>query len=176
MKYVALLRGINAGKNRRIDMKELKLIFESIGCENVSTYINSGNVIFESNLDKIDIQNKIELVLNEKFEFNVPTLVKTKQELEKIADLIPEDWVNDSAQKTDVAFLFSEVDYPEIIDDLPVKKEYMEINYASGIIFWNVTRENYNKSHLNKIISHKIYKLMTVRNVNTVRILNKLLQ
>ena len=129
MKYVALLRGINAGKNRRIDMKELKLIFESIGCENVSTYINSGNVIFESNLDKIDIQNKIELVLNEKFEFNVPTLVKTKQELEKIADLIPEDWANDSAQKTDVAFLFSEVDYPEIIDELPVKKEYMEINY-----------------------------------------------
>lgn len=129
MKYVALLRGINAGKNRRIDMKELKLIFESIGCENVSTYINSGNVIFESNLDKIDIQDKIELVLNEKFEFNVPTLVKTKQELEKIADLIPEDWANDSAQKTDVAFLFSEVDYPEIIDELPVKKEYMEINY-----------------------------------------------
>lgn len=129
MKYVALLRGINAGKNRRIDMKELKLIFESIGCENVSTYINSGNVIFESNLDKIDMQNKIELVLNEKFEFNVPTLVKTKQELEKIADLIPEDWANDSAQKTDVAFLFSEVDYPEIIDELPVKKEYMEINY-----------------------------------------------
>jgi uncharacterized protein (DUF1697 family) len=129
MKYVALLRGINAGKNRRIDMKELKSIFESIGCENVSTYINSGNVIFESNLDKIDIQNKIELVLNEKFEFNVPTLVKTKQELEKIADLIPEDWANDSAQKTDVAFLFSEVDYPEIIDELPVKKEYMEINH-----------------------------------------------
>ena len=110
MRYVALLRGINAGKNRRIDMKELKLIFESIGCENISTYINSGNVIFESNLDKIDIQDKIELVLNEKFEFNVPTLVKTKQELEKIADLIPEDWVNDFAQKTDVAFLFSEVD------------------------------------------------------------------
>ena len=67
MKYVALLRGINAGKNRRIDMKELKLIFESIGCENVSTYINSGNVIFESNLDKIDIYLLllIELTVNQ---------------------------------------------------------------------------------------------------------------
>ena len=176
MKYVALLRGINVGKNKRIDMKKLKLIFEFIGCENVYTYINSGNVIFESNLDKIDIKNKIELVLNEKFEFNVPTLIKTKQELEEIVELIPENWVNDSTQKTDVAFLFSKADYPEIINELPVKKKYMEINYASGIIFWNVSRENYNKSDLNKIISHKIYKLMTVRNVNTVRILNKLLQ
>ena len=48
MKYVALLRGINVGKNNRIDMKSLKSIFEKNGYFNVSTYINTGNVIFES--------------------------------------------------------------------------------------------------------------------------------
>jgi uncharacterized protein (DUF1697 family) len=41
--------------------------------------------------------------------------------------------------------------------------------YVNGAIIWNVQRENYNKSQLNKIISHKIYKDMTVRNVNTAR-------
>ena len=43
--------------------------------------------------------------------------------------------------------------------------------YVKGAIIWNVTRDNYNKSQLNKIISHKIYKEFTVRNVNTARYL-----
>ena len=49
MKYVALLRGINVGGNNRVPMAELKLCFEKMGFNNVVTYINSGNVIFESN-------------------------------------------------------------------------------------------------------------------------------
>jgi uncharacterized protein (DUF1697 family) len=48
MKYVALLRGINVGGNKKVDMKELKKVFESLGFENVSSYINSGNVIFDA--------------------------------------------------------------------------------------------------------------------------------
>jgi uncharacterized protein (DUF1697 family) len=48
MKYIALLRGINVGGGHRVEMKKLKVIFEECGGFNVSTYINSGNVIFES--------------------------------------------------------------------------------------------------------------------------------
>jgi len=44
--YIALIRGINVGRQNSISMKELILIFESLGCQNVKTYINSGNVIF----------------------------------------------------------------------------------------------------------------------------------
>jgi uncharacterized protein (DUF1697 family) len=43
MKYIALLRGINVGGNNRVEMNELKALFESFGCTDVSTYINSGN-------------------------------------------------------------------------------------------------------------------------------------
>ena len=48
MKYVALLRGINVGGNNKVSMTELKTCLEEAGFENVSTYINSGNVLFES--------------------------------------------------------------------------------------------------------------------------------
>jgi uncharacterized protein (DUF1697 family) len=56
MKFIALLRGINAGKNRWVEMKKLKIIFEFLGFMNVLTYINSGIVIFESSKSKTTIQ------------------------------------------------------------------------------------------------------------------------
>src|SRR5687768_12912410 len=49
MRYIALLRGINVGGNTKVPMPELKSVFESLGFENVSTYINSGNVAFDAN-------------------------------------------------------------------------------------------------------------------------------
>ncbi|MEK9156965.1 MAG: DUF1697 domain-containing protein, partial [Patescibacteria group bacterium] len=47
MLSVALLRGINVGGNNKVDMKKLKAAFEALGFENVRTYINTGNVLFE---------------------------------------------------------------------------------------------------------------------------------
>jgi uncharacterized protein (DUF1697 family) len=101
--------------------------------------------------------------------FEVPVLVKTKQEMKQIAKSIPKNWVNDETQKTDVAYLFPEIDDKTILDSLPIKKEYLEILYTKGALIWNVKRKNYNKSQLNKLIGHKTYKQMTVRNVNTAR-------
>jgi uncharacterized protein (DUF1697 family) len=48
--YIALLRGINISGKNKISMPLLKAAFEEIGFSNVSTYINSGNVIFSSNI------------------------------------------------------------------------------------------------------------------------------
>jgi uncharacterized protein (DUF1697 family) len=171
MKYIALLRGINAGKERRVDMKNLKAIFESLGYTNVATYINSGNVIFESKDSHENILNKIEAGFKKEFNFEIPFLIKTEKEMKKIADAIPMEWQNDSAQRSDVAYLFPEIDSKKTIDDLPVKKEFIDIRYIKGSIYWNIDRKDYNKSHLNKIISHKLYQFMTVRNVNTARYL-----
>ncbi|MFA6073171.1 MAG: DUF1697 domain-containing protein [Candidatus Woesearchaeota archaeon] len=169
MKFIALLRGINAGKSRRIDMKKLKSLFESLGYSNVSTYINSGNVLFESDKKSSAIKKEIEINLTKEFGFEIPTLIKTKNELNKIAKAIPEKWQNDSKQRSDVAYLFPEIDSKKILDELPIKKEFIDVRYTKGAIYWNIDRKNYNKSQLNKLIGHKIYQLMTVRNVNTAR-------
>lgn len=173
MKYIALLRGINVGNNNRIEMKSLKALFELLGCTVVSTYINSGNVLFESELGLAEISEAIESNIEKEFGFAVRTLVKTHQAMKTIADAIPIDWENNLSYKTDVAYLFPEIDSKNIIDELPIKKEYLEIIYIDGALVWNVSRENYNKSQLNKLIGHKLYKLMTVRNVNTARRLSK---
>lgn len=169
MKYIALLRGINVGGNNKVEMKKLKAVFESLGYINVYTYINTGNVVFESKDCRGGILEKIRIVLKKEFGFEIPILIKTEMEMKKIAGAIPKKWQNDSTHKSDVAYLFSEIDSKKTIDNLPVKKEYIDIQYVKGAIFWNIERKNYNKSHLNKIIGHALYKYMTVRNVNTAR-------
>lgn len=48
MKYIVLLRGVNVGGNNKVSMADLKLLFEDMGFNNVVTYINSDNIIFET--------------------------------------------------------------------------------------------------------------------------------
>jgi uncharacterized protein (DUF1697 family) len=171
MKYVALLRGINVGKNNRIDMKNLKSLFEMNGYHNVSTYINSGNVVFESAKEVKTLVAEIETSLEERTGAKISVLVKPVSELARIAAQIPASWENDTSQRTDIAYLFEEADSEDSIAELPIRKEYLDIFYTPGALIWNVTRENYNKSQLNKIIGHRLYRYMTIRNVNTARYL-----
>jgi uncharacterized protein (DUF1697 family) len=174
MKLVALLRGVNAGKNRRMNMKKLRQIFESSGYSSVTTYINSGNVIFESGKNARELEMEIESALRTNFNFETPVLVKTVTEMKRIANSIPKEWKNDSTQRTDVAYLFKEADSKKSADDLPVNMNYINIWYVKGAIVWNIKRKYLNKSRLNKIIGHRLYKSMTVRNVNTARYLGSL--
>jgi len=171
LKYIALLRGINVGKERRVDMKKLKLIFERLGFTEVSTYINSGNVIFKSGKTKNVILCEIKQILKKEFDFEIPVLVKTEKEIKKIADAIPKNWQNDKQQRTDIAYLFKEIDSEKIVRELPFNTEFVDLHYIKGAVFWNIVRKDYGKSRLNKLIGSKFYKYMTLRNVNTARFL-----
>ncbi|MDP2890814.1 MAG: DUF1697 domain-containing protein [Bacteroidota bacterium] len=60
-RYVSILRGINVGGNRKVLMKDLKSLYEGLGFSKVETYIQSGNVVFESDLkwSNADLEVKI---------------------------------------------------------------------------------------------------------------------
>lgn len=85
MKYVALLRGINVGGNKKVPMADLKKILEKAGFENVKTLLASGNVIFESSEKKAEnVRKIIETTIEKKFGFTVPTIIRTMEEIEKL--------------------------------------------------------------------------------------------
>ncbi|MDC7248094.1 MAG: DUF1697 domain-containing protein [Sphaerochaetaceae bacterium] len=174
MRYIVLLRGINVGGNHKVVMKELREYVEALNFVNVSTYLNSGNLLFDSEESAQDVKKKITEMFSSTYDFDIPILIKTQQQIKAIEYAIPENWYNDEVHKTDVAYLFSEADLPEIIDELPIKKEFVDIRYVQGALFYRVARADYNKSQLNKIIGHKLYKLMTIRNINTARKLAKI--
>ena len=169
MKYVALLRGINVGKGPRVPMKTLKSLLEGLGLTDVLTYLNSGNVMFESGHSASELTQLIEEELERSFGAKVPTLVKTSAEMAEIVESIPSEWGNNDREQTYVAYLFGDVDKPGLVEELPIKREFMRIFHTPGAIVWNIKRENYNRSRITKIAGHSSYARMTTRNVNTAR-------
>src|SRR5260221_12292737 len=96
MKFVALLRGINVGGNNIIRMEALKHVFENAGYTQVVTFIQSGNVIFESGLqDKEKISAHIEAVLSKVFHYTSRVVIRSHKELKKVLSDVPKEWKKD---------------------------------------------------------------------------------
>jgi len=176
MKYIALLRGINVGGNNKIDMKELAKTFSRAKFTNISTYINTGNIIFDSvenNTEKVS--NQIHKWIENDFHLDIPVLVKNSQDFLNIINQIPLELQNNKDQKTDIMFLWSEIDSEEIINQIGTNPKVDNIKYLPGALLWYLDKKDSNQSNLDKLVGTKLYKQMTVRNVNTVRKLANLL-
>lgn len=166
-KYVALLRGINVGGNNKVNMGELKEVFEKMGFSDVSTYINSGNVLFSSKA--VPSAEKIEAAIEKQFGFPVRTLVRDTNDLKAVAKAVSDEWVNDKDQKTDVLFLWDGYDSKKSIDLIKTNNSVDTLMYVKKSIVWHIDKKDYNKSGMNKFIGTEVYKNMTARNINTVR-------
>ncbi len=171
--YLALLRGINVGGNNKVSMSELKKIFESLDFTQVFTYINSGNVIFQTSAQVVT--EKIELALKKTLGFEIRVVVRDAKNIQKLCSEIPLRWKNDTEHKTDVLFLWPEFAHKKSIG-LITATEVDTLTYLDGAIVWHIDKKNYNKSGLHKFIGTHLYKNMTARNINTVRKLGELMK
>lgn len=79
---IAILRGINVGGRRKVLMADLKSLCESKGLKNVKTYIQSGNVLFDSEIEDSALEAMLEKAITDQFGFDVPVLVRTEKEFE----------------------------------------------------------------------------------------------
>ncbi len=81
-KKIAILRGINVGGKRKILMNDLKALCDELGLEDAQTYIQSGNLIFNSNKENSELEDMLEKSISERFGFEVPVIVRDSKELE----------------------------------------------------------------------------------------------
>jgi uncharacterized protein (DUF1697 family) len=177
MVYVALLRGINVGGKRRVDMSQLKAGFEETGMTSVRTYINSGNVIFSSTLrSRARISSLLEKTIAKDAGFHVDVLVRDLKSMRALVKAMPAKWINSDVMKCDVLFLFDDVARPSVVKKLPIRPEIEDVKYAAGAIIWRIDRKNQTKSGLMKLIGTDLYKRMTIRNCNTARKLLELME
>ena len=79
--FVCLLRGINVSGQKKIRMKDLRELCESIGLLDVATYVQSGNVVFDSGEKAAAIEASIEGAVRDRFGFEVPVIVRSREEL-----------------------------------------------------------------------------------------------
>lgn len=170
MRYIALLRGINVGGHNKITMSELKVVFERVGMQNVSTYINSGNVIFESDINSKDkATNILEKAIETSLGLSIKVIIRDKNNILSLAKSLPDNWVNDTNTKCDVMFLWDSIDNPDVLKQITVKPDIDNVVYVPGALLWLVDRKNLIKSGMQKLVGTNIYKQMTIRNCNTVR-------
>ena len=88
--YISLLRGINVGGKHKIKMDELSALYESLGLENVSTYLQSGNVLFNFSLsDKNKLSTMVEEKIGYYFKTNIIVLIRTYSEMLQIINNNP---------------------------------------------------------------------------------------
>lgn len=174
-RYAALLRGINVGGNAKVEMPRLKQVFESLGCEKVATYINSGNVIFSDKRSHNQLVPIIEKALNKEFGLGLKVVLRSLEQIEAICRAVPETWTNDGDQKTDVMFLWEQIDNKEILKKVVINPKLENVKYIAGALVWNIARKNVTKGGGIKLIKTDLYPLMTVRNINTVRKLRQLM-
>jgi len=106
-RYVAFLRGINLGKNRRVKNPDLVAAFEAIGCGEVATFRASGNVVFGAEGTEAAVRERVEAGLREGLGYEVVAFLRSLGEVAEIAGRspFPAKAVSTSKGKLQVALL-----------------------------------------------------------------------
>lgn len=121
-KYIVFLRGINISGKNKVPMSDLKLGFEASGYTNVSTYLNSGNVVFETDEEENIIKSNIENMISEKFGLDIPVYLVAKEKLERILCCAPAWWGTENKDKYDnLIFILTDETADEIADKLTIR-------------------------------------------------------
>lgn len=176
MKYVALIRGINVGGKSVVKMADLKKVFEKLGFTNVVTYINSGNVIFETKeSDSKNLSKVIEQNLTKYFKFDLRIVLVSEKELNSVIKSVPLEWKKRNDLRCYVAFVRKPITPKEVLEVIEPKEEVDSVKLGEGVIYLTTKLEGITKSGFTKLIKTKIYKDITIRNYNTVQKLQGLI-
>ena len=168
--FVALLRGVNVGGNNMISMSSLKKSFEALGFPHVTTYINSGNIVFTTKeKDARKLEKRIEQMLSKEYELSSRVVVRSLPEMEQLVKNLPRSWSADSRWRYNVIFLRHSIDSEAILADLPANSDIEEIVYRPGALLWSAQATEMNRTNLAKLSSRKVFQDMTVRNLNTTK-------
>ena len=165
--YLALLRGINVGGHKPVNMEELKKLFESLKFENVKTLINSGNVAFDSDEIKTEtLSKKIKEKISTNLGYKVETFVLGIKTIEEILRLNPFRKIK-KGDTAYVTFLPSGLTAPK----LPLKSQNgdFEVLLIKNSAAFSVSRRVNGKSGYPNIFLEKTLKVpATTRNWNTI--------
>ena len=170
---VAFLRALNVGKTNRIKMNELKSLFIDIGFSNIRCYLQSGNILFETNMNSnVDLEEKIEKFIQKRFLLEIKVLVRDPDQLFNIISksMYCKKYLFDNLYVTFLKYALINNEIDKLIK-LNSENDRVEILGNDLIIF---CKDKYHKSKLNNsIIENKLKTVATSRKLNTI---NKLLE
>ena len=178
MRYILLLRGINVGGKNKVSMSNFKELLKNSGFKNVTSYINSGNLFFDSDEDQESCVSNIRYLLETNYDFSIPFALLTKEDYLKEREKLP-DWWNEDLTRRDILFFSSDLDKTSVLDFLDKIVFYNEIVYVGKCaVFWGKYNESeYLKtSYHKKLMKQDFYKKITIRNGNTFERIAEILE
>ncbi|HEM6301984.1 TPA: DUF1697 domain-containing protein [Streptococcus suis] len=177
MRYVLLLRGINVGGRNKVVMAELRQAVADLGYDNVETYINSGNLFFDTEKEQGEIVADFHAFFASHYPFVESFSLLSAEDYATEVGQLPAWWEEDMARK-DVLFYtegMNKAGLMSYVDSLKLGDEVLHI--SDRAIYWG----KYSESSYQQTAYHKqlakspFYKQVTIRNGNTFSALSNYL-
>lgn len=166
-KYIVLLRGINVSGQKRIPMADLRGLLAKSGLEKVQTYIQSGNVIFESpEIEKKNLETLIHEAILTYFGFDVPVLVLKPEELKRIFDNCP--FTQEKKEHSYFTMLFSSPEKELVREASKMTYPHEEFVITNDCIYFYCSIGYGKAKYNNNFFERKLKVTATARNYKTV--------
>jgi uncharacterized protein (DUF1697 family) len=164
--YIALFRGINVGGKNRISMQELMGIFQTIGYENVQTYIQSGNVVFSSD-EKVTakVKARIQAEIIEKMGFDPTVLILSPKQL--LDAIFHNPFPTNEGKALHFFFFESPVNQASGKGLKALQSPTEEFKLGEKVLYLYAP-DGIGRSKLGSAVEKKLDVLVTARNWNTV--------
>ena len=168
--YIAILRGINVSGQKIIKMAELREHLASLDYANLTTYIQSGNIVFQSELTENTIlETRIHDKIKEVYGFEVPVIVRTKEEWQKVVDEFPFNLNEVDVKRIGITFLKEKPSQLQEEEFEKYKALDDEISFGSKEIYLHIPDGFGNSKLTNNVFEKKLNVAATTRNWNTTQ-------
>ena len=169
IRYALLVRGINVGGKNKVVMAQLRQELTELGLENVETYINSGNIFFNSIVPRTKLIEELYAFFERRYPFIQSFSLLSNQDYEKELRNLP-DWWNHEMARKDVLFYTESLDVDQVIKKVNSLELVDEgLHFGKLGIFWGKLSEStYSKTAYHKhLLKMPFYRNITIRNANT---------
>lgn len=175
-RYVALLRGINVGGRHIVAMADLREAFETAGYTAVRTYIQSGNVVFESDLPPAVVHNNLEAILERRVGVPLVIVLRSEVELRSVVDQAPAGFgAQPDRFHSDVLFLKEPLSSQDAMRVVNLREGVDQAWPGTGVVYFARLSERRAQSRLSRIVGTPEYRQMTIRNwTTTTKLVNML--
>jgi uncharacterized protein (DUF1697 family) len=173
---VALLRGINVGGRNLISMADLRDAFEAEGYSNATTYIQSGNVLFETDAARGSLEKELEAMLQRRLGVELVVVVRSHSQVRNLVAKSPEGFGEQpELYHSDVIFLKSPLSPNRAMGTVKLREGVDQVWPGTGVLYFARLSARRTQSKMSSIVGTPEYKLMTIRSWSTTTRLRNLL-
>jgi uncharacterized protein (DUF1697 family) len=167
-RYVALLRGINVGGRNPIPMADLRAAFEGAGLSAVSTYIQSGNVLFETDAPRSSLEDDLEALLERHFAIPLVVVVRSHQQLRNVVTRAPRGFGREpDTYHSDALFLKGPLTSRQAMRIVELRDGVDRAWPGTGVLYFARLSARRTQSRMSRIVATPEYQQMTIRSWKT---------